>query len=137
MSSVRESLLAAITAAVPAGTHVIPYQDNMDLPDRITVMFKQLRITPLPEAPRAGYVVHYVLTVVSPALDPSVAEADLDVFVPSMLGDLDALDWFAWDEATKVLSQGLMAYDITCWNLGYKVTPTPAPPTTTRKRKGQ
>jgi hypothetical protein len=106
-------------------------------------MFKQLRLTPLPAAPRGGYVVYYVLTVVSPALDPSVAEAELDEFVPSMLGDLDGLDWFAWDEATKVLAQGLMAYDVTCWNIAHVVTaavPPPPPPrrkAPTRKREAQ
>lgn len=122
--SVRHDLLEAITAAVPEGTHVVPYQDNLDVLDRMTVMFKQTRITPLPAAPRAGYVVHYVLTVISPALDPQVAEEDLDAFVLSMLGDLDGLDWFAWDEALKVLASGLMAYDVTCWNVARKA-PTP------------
>lgn len=136
--SVRERLLAAVEAAVGSTAHVIPYQDAMDVPDRVTVMFKQTRVTPIPEAPRSGYVVHYVLTVVSPALDPSIAEAELDEFVPSMLGDLDHLDWFAWSTADKVLAGGLMAYDVECWNLAYEV-PTrkaapPAPPKPTRKR---
>jgi hypothetical protein len=126
--SVRDTLLAAITAAVPEGTHVIPFQDNMDVPDRITVMFKQMSITPLAEAPRSGYVFNYILTVVSPAVDPSVAEEELDGFVPAMLGDLDGLDWFAWSTADKVLSQGQLAYDITCWNIAHKVPPAKAPP---------
>ena len=132
--SVRDSLLEAITAAVGPDVHVIPFQDAMDVPDRLTVMFKQLSLTPLPSAPRAAYVVNYVLTVVSPALDPAVAEAELDEFVPSMLGDLDSLDWFAWSEATKVLSGGAsnLAYDIACWNVGHRV-PDPAPPTTQRE----
>lgn len=130
MGSPREDLLAAITAAVPEGTHVIPYQDNMDLPDRITVMFKQLRVAPLPAAPRAGFVVYYVLTVVSPALDPSVAEAELDVFIFAMLDALNPLNWFAWDDAPKVLSQGLMAYDVSCWILANDPT---TPPTTLKK----
>jgi hypothetical protein len=138
VASVRDSLLQAITEAVGPEVHVIPFQDNMDVPDRLTVMFKQLRITPLDAAPRGAYVVYYVLTVVSAALDPSVAEAELDEFVPSMLGDLDTLDWFAWDEAVKVLSQSSnLAYDITCWNIAHVAAPATAPPPPTPPRKGQ
>jgi hypothetical protein len=119
--SIRDDLLAVIADAVGPDVHVIPYQDNMDIPDRITVMFKQLALLPLEQAPRTAYRVNYVLTVISPATDPTVAEEELDDFIPSLLGDLDELDWFAWSTADKVLStSGGLAYDITCWNIARK-----------------
>jgi len=130
MVSPRDTLLAAVTAAVPAGTHVIPYQDNVDVLDRITIMFKQLTMAPLPEAPRAAFKMEYVLSVCSPALDPTVAEKELDEFVPSLLADLNALDWFAWDSAEKVLGPGGvgLAYDVTCWTIAQATPADPPPP---------
>lgn len=113
--SVRNQLVAALLDAVPPGTSVIPYQDNLDEPSGFVVMVKQLKLSPLPATPRDAYRVDYVLTMIGPAIDPAVAEPDLDGFVPSLLGDLDGLDWFAWEDATKVLSSGHMAYDVHCW----------------------
>lgn len=139
--SARTTLLAAVTAAVPPGTHVIPYQDNVDVLDAVTVMFKQLSMRPLDEAKRAAFRVGYVLTVVHPSADPAKSEADLDEFVPSLLADLNALDWFAWDDAQKVLGPGGvgLAYDITCWTIAQstELAPPLTPSTTTRKRRGQ
>lgn len=119
--SIRDDLLTVIAAAVAGDdVQVIPFQDNLDLPAQITIMFKQLTLLPLEQAPRRAYRVNYVLTVISPATDPTVAEAELDVFIPSLLGDLDELDWFAWSSADKVLFQSNIAYDITCWNIARK-----------------
>ena len=119
--SIRDTLVTEIQKVVGPKVQVIPYQDNTDLPSRLTVMFKQLSLAPLPASPRSAYQVNYVLTVVSPATDPKKAEAELDDFVPSLLGDLDGLDWFAWSSAEKVLFQSQnIAYDITCWNIARK-----------------
>jgi hypothetical protein len=117
--TIRDDLIGAIAAVVDTKkVHVIPYQDNIDVPDRTTIMFKQLSLRPLEQAPRAAYRVDYVLTVISAATDPAVAEEELDAFVPSLLGDLDALDWFAWDTADKVIFQSSsIAYDVTCYNI--------------------
>ncbi len=120
--SVRDSLVEAVTTAAGPKVNVIPYQDNLDNLDRVTVMFKQGSIEALVEAPRSAYKVNYVLTVVSPATDPKVAEAELDDVVIQLLGDLDDLDWFAWSSADKVLFQSSnLAYDIHCWNISRKV----------------
>jgi hypothetical protein len=135
--SVRDELLAAITKVVEPDVHVIPYQDNVDVLDRRTIMFKQLTVQPLAAAPRSGYQVNYVLTLCTPHTDPEKGEADLDAFVLSLLGDLDALDWFAWSTADKVIGPGGqgMAYDVSAWIVGNKV-PTPSA-TARRPRKGQ
>jgi hypothetical protein len=119
--TIRETLVDAVTAAAPAGTRVIPYQDNVDVLDAVTIMFKQLGMLPLPAAPRAVFRVNYVLTIVSPAVDPSVSEAELDEYVPALLASLDALDWFAWESADKVLGPGGMglAYDVQCWTIAH------------------
>jgi hypothetical protein len=135
--SVREELLDAIAAAVGPDVHVIPYQDSTDVLDRRTIMFKQLSMQPLEAAPRGAYRVNYVLTFVTPHTDPGKGEADLDAFVPAILGDLDALDWFAWSTADKVLGPGGqgLAYDVSAWIVGNKVPTAPTP--ARRSRKGQ
>ncbi|WP_457100316.1 hypothetical protein [Microbacterium sp. P5_E9] len=139
--SARATLLAAISAAVPAGTHVIPYQDNVDVLDAVTVMFKQLSMLPLDEAKRAAFRVNYVLTVVHPSADPSKSEAALDDFVPALLADLNTLDWFAWDTADKVIGPGGigLAYDISCWTIAQssELAPPLTPSTTTRKTRSR
>jgi len=124
--SVRDTLVAAVRKAVGKSATVIPYQDSVDVLDRVLVMFKQLAILPLEEAPRSAYRVNYVLTVVSPATDPIKAEAELDDFVVRLLGDLDDLDWFAFDSADKVLFQATnIAYDISCWTIAQRTPTTP------------
>lgn len=134
--SVRAELLEIVAAALPAA-HVIPYQDAVDVLDRPTIMFKQLSLSPLPQSPRAAYRVEYVLTVISPAIDARLAEAELDELVPSLLGDLDALDWFAWDTADKVLGPGdRLAYDVHAWTIVQPTATAPAAtPKKTRSRK--
>lgn len=123
--SVRDDLVNVIEAAVGDTVHVIPYQDNYDLPDRVTVMVKQVSLQPLAEAPRGSYRVNYTLTVISPALDPSTAESELDDIVPSLLGDLDGLDWFAWATAEKVPTpSGGLGYDIACYIVARKTSTT-------------
>lgn len=118
--SVRDDLVGAVEEAVPASWRVIPYQDSLDITDTVTVMFKQLSIQPLPAAPRSAYRVNYVLTLVPAAMDPANAEADLDAAVVQLLAALNPLDWFAWEQANKVLFQSTyMAYDITCWNIAH------------------
>ena len=124
--SVRKTLVEAVTSAVGKTATVIPYQDSVDVLDRVLVMFKQMGLQPLPEAPRAAYRVNYVLTIVSPAIDAIKAEAELDDFVVRLVGDLDDLDWFAWDSADKVLFQGTnLAYDVTCWTIAQRQPTTP------------
>jgi len=129
--SIRTDLVDKVTAVAGRTANVIPYQDSTDVLDKVTIMVKLLSIAPLAEAPRGAYRIGYVLTVVSPATDAQKAEAELDDYVVSLLGDLDGLDWFAWDSADKVLFQSTnLAYDVTCWTVAER-TETP----TTRKRK--
>lgn len=139
--SVRDDLLDRITAIAPAA-HVIPYQDSVDVLDRVTIMFKQLSLSPLEAAPRGAYRFDFVLTVCSPNLDPQLAEAQLDEIVPSLLGDLDTLDWFAWDTAEKVLGPGALglAYDVHAWTVAQVTTdaaPAASPKKITRSRREQ
>jgi hypothetical protein len=136
--TIRETLVAAVTAAAPAGTRVLPYQDNVDVLDVVAIMFKQLGMRPLEAAPRAAFRVNYVLTIVSAAADPAVSEAELDEYVPSLLADLNALDWFAWESAEKVLGPGGigLAYDVTCWTIAQATElASPLTPSTPNPRK--
>lgn len=116
--SVREDLIAGIKAVVdPARVAVIGVEDNKDVLDRLTIMVKQRTIAPLAQAPIGALRVDYVLTVTSPAIDPAVAEPELDDFVPDLLNDLSPIPWFGWSEATKILDGQNLAYDISAFVL--------------------
>jgi hypothetical protein len=110
--SIRDSLVDELRRVLGAGVHVIPYQDNVDALDRRTVMVKQTTISPLPEAPSGQLRVDYVLTFITPNVDPSKAERDLDQWVPQTLADL-SVSWLSWSSAEKVLFDPQnLAYDV-------------------------
>jgi hypothetical protein len=118
-ASIRDSLVAAIRKVVgpEKDVHIIPFQDNADVLDRRTVMVKQTEIQWLPESPNGQLRIDYVLTFISPALDPTASEKDLDQWVPETLADL-TMNWFAWTTATKVAFTPInQAYDVACYVL--------------------
>jgi hypothetical protein len=127
--TIRDALLDELRAVVgpDRDVHIVPYQDNLDVPDRPTIMFKQQTLAPLPEGPRAGLRVDYVLTFIAPDIDPTTAETFLDTWVPETLADL-TMSWFAWTEATKVVFGTINpAYDVACYVIARPTNPTPAP----------
>jgi hypothetical protein len=101
-ASVRDALVDELRRVLGTGVHVVPYQDNVDALDRRTVMVKQTTISPLPEAPAGQLRIDYVLTFISPNVDPGKAERDLDQWVPQTLADL-TMSWLAWTSAEKTL----------------------------------
>lgn len=115
--SVRDRLVEELRTVLGPGVAVIPYQDSVDALERRTVMVKQQSISRLPEAPTSKLRIDYVLTFISPAVDPAVGEADLDQWVPQTLADLD-MSWFAWTGAAKVLFDPQnLAYDVSAYVL--------------------
>ena len=122
--TVRDSLIAELQRVAGKDVHVIPYQDNADVLDRRTIMLKQRTIQPLPAAPIRSLRIDYTLTFVAPALDPALAEADLDEWVPALLDDL-RMPWFVWEMATKVLFGSTnLAYDVDAYVLTGAVNDT-------------
>lgn len=114
--SVRDSVIEELRRVVGNDVHIIPAQDSADVLDRKTIMLKQQTIAPLPEAQRGALRIDYILTFIAPGQDPTTAEAELDEWVPSVLDDLNHLNWFVWVEASKVLFSALnFAYDVTCY----------------------
>jgi len=115
--SVRDRLVEELRAALGKDVNVIPYQDSLDVLERRTVMVKQQSIARLPQSPEGALRIEYVLTFISPAVDPAVGEADLDQWVPQTLSDLD-MSWFAWTGADKVLFDPQnIAYDVAAYVL--------------------
>lgn len=119
--SVRRALIEQIKNIVPDEVHVIDYEDNKDVLDKVTIMVKQRALSPLTEAPIGALRVDYVITVTHPATDPAISEPELDEFVPSFVADLSALSWFGWSTATKVLDGQNLSYDIDAYVIA---TPT-------------
>lgn len=114
--SIRDDVVDRLREILGPDVSVIPYQDNLDTLERRTVMVKQQTITRLPEAPASKLRVDYVLSFISPAIDPSVAEADLDEWLPVALADALNVNWLSWDSAEKVLFAPLnLAYDVSAY----------------------
>jgi hypothetical protein len=110
--SIRDALVEELRKVLGSGVHVIPYQDNVDALDRRTVMVKQTTISPLPEAPSGQLRVDYVLTFITPNVDPAKAERDLDQWVPQTLADL-SMSWLSWSSAEKTLFDPQnLSYDV-------------------------
>lgn len=117
MSTVRDALVDELKRALGPGVAVIPYQDNVDALERRTVMVKQTTISPLPEAPAGQLRIDYVLTFITPNVDPAKAERDLDQWVPQTLADLN-MSWLAWTSAEKTLFDPQnLAYDVAAFVL--------------------
>ncbi|MFC5930206.1 hypothetical protein D6T64_05640 [Cryobacterium melibiosiphilum] len=110
----REQLVTALTAVIPRTWKLVPYQDNLDTLDRVTLVLKQSTISKAPAAPQGAHIVSYLLTLVTPETDAQKAELALDALVDELLFMLDGITWLTWDTATKVqFSDSNMAYDIT------------------------
>jgi hypothetical protein len=110
--SIRDALVEELRLVLGSRVHVIPYQDNVDALDRRTVMVKQTTISPLPEAPSGQLRVDYVLTFITPNVDPAKAERDLDQWVPQTLADL-SMSWLSWSSAEKTLFDPQnLSYDV-------------------------
>lgn len=112
--SARTTLVQTIRDIVGDDAVVIDVEDNGDSLGKVTVMVKQRSIAKIPEAPRAGLAVEFVVSVTHPGVDPAVSEPGLDDFVPSLLAELNAFNWFRWEDATKVADGQNLGYDIDC-----------------------
>lgn len=99
----RDFLTEQLKPLLPEGWRWVPFQRNVDALDVMTVLWKQTRMAPLPEAPVSWVRVEGVLTVVSPNQDIERSEAALDDAVLDLVLALDSLPRIGWTEANKVL----------------------------------
>lgn len=116
--SVRQALVEKVREVVGITAVVLGVEDNKDVLGKITLMVKQRRLLPLPEAPRGAMRLEYVITVTHPATDPAVSEPALDDFVPAFLDDMRPETWFGWTDAVKNTDGPNLAYDIECFVIG-------------------
>lgn len=90
---------------------VISYEDLVDVRSTRTIQIKQRTISRLEQAPAAWYQVNFIVTLATQMTDPNQGEADLDDWVPQLLGDLTQ-SWLGWTSAQKVLDRENLAYDV-------------------------
>jgi hypothetical protein len=110
----RKELVEALQGAVPASWRVVPSKRTLDLPNRTTVVVKQLAIVKTPEAPRGARSIEFVLTLVSRYLDADKAEDDLDSTTPDFLAILDQIRNLRWERAEQVVvEEKYLGVDVT------------------------
>lgn len=110
----RTQLETELKKVIPRAWKLVPYQDNLDRLDRVTLVLKQNTIAKAAQAPQGAYLISYVLTLVTPEIGAQKAETALDDSVAELLTALDSITWLNWSLATKVqFSDSNMAYDIT------------------------
>lgn len=108
----RKALAALLRPKLPRAWKIIPYQTNIDTPDRVVVMLKLESIVRTPAAPLGAHDVKFVVTIVSPLTDVEKAEDALDAQVDALLHKLDELG-IAWTIAEKVkFDDQHLAFDI-------------------------
>ena len=119
--TVREALDAHLAPLLPPKWKWVPTQRNIDAITQTTVVWKQMRITRLAEAPIGTVRVEGVLTVITPYADADRADEALDDDVTMLCAAIDALEDLAWTEAQKVAVGNYFGYDIQVWTTA---TPT-------------
>lgn len=129
--TVREGMSAALKPLLDEWMwRWIPEQREPDTLDAIAVIWKQSRITRLPEAPLGHVRVDGVLTVVSPKSDVAEAESQLDDAVTDLCIALDGIKGIAWTEARKVgVNDKYFGWDIDVWTTASPTATRPMSPT--------
>lgn len=112
MTSPRAVLAALLKPLLPTGWKIIDSHRNVDVVRVTTVKLRQLKITRAPAAPDGAHDIEFTVTVTTPFTDPAKAEDDLDGSVNALLHALDE-NRILWTDATKVLDNDHLAYDIT------------------------
>lgn len=113
--SVRAMLQATLEPMVPSDWQFIPNQRMPQTIDRVTVVLKHGKITPLPEAPTSHLTHDIVLTVVDPHEDQVTAEDALDQHVVELIAAIQAApDHIGFEQAEKVMvTSTYLGWDLT------------------------
>lgn len=99
----RDSIVAALDAALPADIDVRPYASNIDPPAMTTVMVRVDKVRP---SPHAGYAweVEAALLVIAAKVTPGPSDDELEAALQDVLYALDshvATRALTWTEATR------------------------------------
>jgi len=100
--TVRADLEGWLRPVLPKTWTIIPYADQTDRLERVTVILNQITIAHAPEVPGGAHMVTFEALVIEPSTDPARREDSLDDAVDNVLHALDDLPNLRWTEATKV-----------------------------------
>lgn len=105
--SARTDLIAALSQALPDTRYRV--SDRATTPDQIdrgTVALRVFASTVTPAQTTQGLAVEMTVWACSPLLDPSAADADLDLVLGDVLRALLALPWVQFDRADRDVMPG-------------------------------
>ena len=109
----RQYLDQQLTAGLPAGWRVIPFDDSPTV-SGLTVMFHRSSARALPQAPNGTWDSTMTIYVLTPQQAGESALDALDDALDVVLGVLDGVPGLTWSEATyNVLSGTYPTFQIT------------------------
>lgn len=97
--SIRAEFAEALRAALP-GVDVIDHAKNLDALAAPAVMLERTIVAKPPNA-MGGYLVTFVVHVISPIIGRDTADDALDDTTDGVLVALDGISWCRWDTATR------------------------------------
>lgn len=114
MATPREHVAGVLKPLLPKGYLFKDHETTLgQLAGRGVVILKQGSIRSLPATPMARLQVDWIITVAVPSTDERQREIDNDHAVLELLAILEDRDDLVWTEATKVLVDDYLGYDIT------------------------
>lgn len=112
--SARDLVQQALRAGMPKRWKLIPAQDNIDTPDRTTILLKLQSLENSKAGPRAAYEYTFVATIVEPGSDILRVERTLDDHVEDLWQLIEKESNLSPVKAEKVaVNDGLLGYDVT------------------------
>jgi hypothetical protein len=108
--TIRDTLTEQLTAKLPTGWRLIPYDDSVDELDAVTVMFRQQSVEPTKEAMQGCLTYGYQLVLLDPATDPAVLEPALDAEVEDLVDVVMQLSWMSLQQGKKATVLNRLAY---------------------------
>lgn len=111
MRAAREFAVAELTKGLPTW-RVVSTEVGLDNLDRLTIRVSVQSVKRAEAAPMGAYDTTLLLTVVSPNSDFTQAEVELEDALDDLIPVIEDNFGTAWEEATKVLHEDRLAWDI-------------------------
>ncbi|MAT17185.1 MAG: hypothetical protein CMF56_01280 [Leifsonia sp.] len=113
--NIRETIGVTLAEALPAKSYLVVASERpVATIDRRTVIVSQQGFTPFADSPLTHLTVRFIVRVLSPITgDIAKAEDDLTDAVSDVCFAIEDLDGVTWTDATKVLHNNYLGYDIT------------------------
>lgn len=115
MTTPRELIVEALTAAAPETVSVVPYGDTASPQKRSQALVRIDEVAPEPTAPQAMRVYTYGIVLIASKTHPGAADDELDAALEDVLHAIDQAPGHTWERAVRATFEDtkIPAYEIT------------------------